>query len=52
MNTTIINALSAIALLATPNHFPTGSKVGINKRFDCRTEPTIWGYSFQQPGLQ
>ncbi len=53
MNTTIVNALSAIAILAAPASFAaTCSRLEGGKQISYRTEPAIGNVAFHQLAMQ
>jgi hypothetical protein len=53
MNTTIVNALSAIALLAAPAHLAAACGwFEAGKQMNYRTEPAIGDVAFHQLALQ
>jgi len=53
MNATIINALSATAILAAPAYFAAAySKFETSKQISYRTEPAIGNVAFEQLALQ
>jgi len=53
MNATIINALSAIAILAAPARFAAAcDRLEADKQMSYRTEPVIGDVAFHQLALQ
>ena len=53
MNTTIVNALSAIAILAAPTRFAAAcGRHEAGKQISYRTEPAIGNVAFHQLALQ
>jgi hypothetical protein len=53
MNATIVNALSAMAILAAPVRFAAASsKFETSKQISYRTAPAIGNVSFHQLALQ